>query len=448
MAALVTMNWSSIVIHRLAVLILLWVNHTATSLDDVGSQTNDELLSKRIFPDELYHLTHDLYRSYPCLPKYIHIAQANNVDRLGLVCLTVTFSLDFHICRTGRPVVFYGQGLQEIGRIRGTDPIQFNYTSRLSNGLFKSNWIYHVKLPDLKAGKNRYWYRIAVEEDFSSGHSKATHRTLRGSHGYYLGETKTIPFFTPPLPHTPTSLALVGDVGQTRNSMRTFVEIFESTILGGGIAEQNRTPVTQLLIAGDMSYADTDPQRWLSWMALVEPLLRSTPLHVAAGNHEIECDTRTYDIFVPYEHYFRNPNRIGPAVTKPVSEEYRKTLWDRSCAAPSQFLGVYNYGNSFYSYKHGLAHIIVLNSYADSTVGSVQYAWLVQELTDRVDRRETPWLIVSFHSPLYTTFVGHVNEIESTTMKQSMEPLFVASHVNIVVSGKSSSIRVSLSKHF
>ena len=138
--------------------------------------------------------------------------------------------------------------------------------------------------------------------------------------------------------------------------------------------------------------------------------------------------------FVPYEHWFRNPNRIREAQLEPVSEQYR----NESCSNPSEFQGVYNYGNSFYSYRHGLFHIVILNSYADCTVGSVQRHWLEAELSERFDREKTPWLLVSFHAPLYTTFKGHVDEIEALNMKASMEPLFVKYGVNLVVSGKSS----------
>jgi hypothetical protein len=145
-------------------------------------------------------------------------------------------------------------------------------------------------------------------------------------------------------------------------------------------------------------------------MHLQEPLLRSTPLQVAAGNHEIECDNRTSDIFVPYESYFRNPNRLREPDMWPVPDDYRKTLWSGQCTASSVFLGHYDYGNSFYSFTHGLAHVVVLNSYTDTLPGSVQYQWLDEELAERVDRQTTPWLLVMFHCPLHTTFVGHNGE--------------------------------------
>ena len=197
----------------------------------------------------------------------------------------------------------------------------------------------------------------------------------------------------------------------------------------------NKDPTTLLLIAGDMAYADSDPIRWTSWFDIMEPLTRSLPMHVAAGNHEIECDNITNAIFVQYENYFRNPNRIADADMKPITEEYRKSLWKSSCSTPSEFQGHYNYGNAFYTFHHGYVHFIILSSYSDSRVGSPQYKWLEQELKNGVNRTHTPWLIVSFHSPLYTTFMGHVNETQALQMKHSMEPLFNQYNVNLVING-------------
>jgi hypothetical protein len=92
----------------------------------------------------------------------------------------------------------------------------------------------------------------------------------------------------------------------------------------------------------------------------MEPLLRSTPIEVAAGNHEIECDNATLLPFLPYEHYFANANRLRPAEIGAIDPDYRRTLWNQSCSTPSSFLGAYNYGNAFYEVQHGLAQIIVL----------------------------------------------------------------------------------------
>lgn len=184
-----------------------------------------------------------------------------------------------------------------------------------------------------------------------------------------------------------------------------------------------------------MAYGDSDPHRWTSWFDLMEPLTRSLTMHVAAGNHEIECDNATLEIFKQYEHYFCNPNRIDEVDLLPMTQDYRRTLPDQYCSTPSQFQGHYNYGNAFYSFQHGYVHFLVLSSYSDTSEGSPQYDWLVQELSWKVNRTATPWVLVSFHSPLYTTFTGHVNEEQALKMKESMEPLFNEYGVNLVICG-------------
>ena len=141
--------------------------------------------------------------------------------------------------------------------------------------------------------------------------------------------------------------------------------------------------------------------------------MRRIPLQAVPGNHEIECDESTRDVFVAYENYFRNPNRIAPADILPAPADSAYYSWTDetgkshySCTGPSEFLGHYNYGNAFYAFAHGLVHVIALNSYTDTAVGSKQYMWLEQALA-RVDRTVTPWLLVMFHCPLHTTFLGH-----------------------------------------
>ncbi|GKY92191.1 hypothetical protein MPSEU_000190300 [Mayamaea pseudoterrestris] len=391
------------------------------------------------FPPHLYHQSSPFALERACIPKRLHLAQRSNLmknedDDSYSVNMTISFQLDFDACRNVAPIVVYGRGVWIDGTIlvRADERKQFNYTSDKSQGLYKSDWIYHVELPHLQAGRVAYWYQILVKERINIETDGATleQRRLRNPSlpQQRIAKSNWYTFFTPPLPHMPTKLALVGDLGQTINSTKTMHHIWRGTS-GPGV------PISHVLIAGDMSYADTDPIRWNSWFDLMDPLLRSTPLHVAAGNHEVECDTSNLQPFVPYENYFYNPNRIQDAYIEAVTKEYKETLWRRSCATPSEFTGTYDYGNSFYSYQHGLAHIIVLNSYSNTSKGSVQYDWLEHELRFSINRSLTPWVIVPFHSPLYTTFVGHVNEKQSLNMKQAMEPLLCKYGVNLVISG-------------
>jgi acid phosphatase type 7 len=356
------------------------------------------------------------------------------------------------------------------------EPVQFDYQTesmRLHNNeIYRSDYIYHVPLEGMRSGRVRYSYRISVvmrqdvEQRYGHGDSRggiefdnnhgggqlqqkrsrlrklqrgrprekdgeaSTHDDDRSDGASYGGE-----FMTPPSPNMPTRLALVGDLGQTWYSTLTMLHIWKEAT---GAAEAktlgNATsiPVTNLVIAGDMSYADSDPDRWTSWFELMEPLLRTLPTHVVAGNHELECD-RDGNLFTFYEKCFVSPNRIRDAVQTP----YSKRPWEvwKQCSHPSQFRAEYDFGNAYHSYEHGLAKVVVLSSYSHTDVNSTQYQWLQNELSTKYDRDRTPWLIAVFHSPFYTTFLGHQEEEQAVSMRASMEDLFVQYGVNLVVSG-------------
>ena len=61
-----------------------------------------------------------------------------------------------------------------------------------------------------------------------------------------------------------------------------------------------------------------------------------------------------------------------------------------------------------------------------------QYNWLQQEFP-KVNRSETPWLIVLLHSPWYNSNNYHYMEGES--MRVIFEPWFVENKVDIVFAG-------------
>jgi hypothetical protein len=382
-------------------------------------------LDESAFDSTLYHQLQAPYRDYACLPRHIHLSQASNVDERNKVNMTISFTLEYRYCQDATPRVVYGHEWHPEQSASG-EKTQFNFTSSLTGEYYDSDWIYHVALPDLQAGNVQYWYRISVEP--AVGANARTSRRLRRMSS--PEQTPELRFTTPPTPGSSTTIALIGDLGQTVNSTKTMSHIH----LAAQKTSFNPHPVSLVMIVGDMSYADSDPHRWPSWFELMEPLLRSTPVEVAAGNHEIECDDATQKPFLPYEHYFRNANRLGPAEIAAIDPNYRQTLWNHSCSTPSAFLGSYNFGNAFYQFQHGLVQIIVLSSYSDTRPESMQYKWLEGALRG-IDRSVTPWVLVGFHCPLYTTFLGHNGEHQTTQMKKHMEPLFVLYGVNLIVAG-------------
>lgn len=86
----------------------------------------------------------------------------------------------------------------------------------------------------------------------------------------------------------------------------------------------------------------------------------------------------------------------------------------------------------WYSIKRASAYVIVLSSYSAFGKYTPQTKWLEEELP-RVNRSETPWLIVVMHSPLYSSYVHHY--MEGEPMRTIYEPLLVQHKVDVVFSG-------------
>jgi len=364
---------------------------------------------------------------------------------------------------------------------------QYNTTSPVTNEMYMSDFIYHVQLDHLDAATT-YWYDIDVKKAKAAnndndtdgedniehwhGHdhdhegslsaslstsSASVQRNLRGgvahshahSHLYEEDGIRAVRkkmFTTSPLPTSeqqsprpPTKLVIVGDLGQTYNSTITMLNIMSEIEKDKAISKLKSKHASSdmiLLVAGDLSYANSIQPQWDNWFQLMEPLIRETPIMVAAGNHEIECDAKTFMPFLSYESRFYMPNQLGDAIIEPVDGDAYNQKW--GCATPSVFEGQYDYGNAFYSFDHGMVRTIVLSSYSETRVGSRQHTWLVEELKNAQQNRDegfTPWITIMMHTQFYTTFQGHDAEKETIDMKESMEDLFRDYGVNLVLSG-------------
>jgi hypothetical protein len=192
------------------------------------------------FPDNYYTPV-----TATCQPLRMHIAQRTNVKTVSTssstskttarnvrdkkeelpsesytVDMTVSFTLAYDTCVDKEVLVSYGRGTTTEGVVVVPDPpLQFNYTSELSDGLYMSDWIYHVELPSLAAGLQQYWYTIEVWEEstpFTLTPLPETSEYLRqvSTERRQLACTEQTTFVTPPLPGKPTTLALIGDLGQ------------------------------------------------------------------------------------------------------------------------------------------------------------------------------------------------------------------------------------------
>ncbi|CAI0377613.1 unnamed protein product [Linum tenue] len=188
------------------------------------------------------------------------------------------------------------------------------------------------------------------------------------------------------------------DLGQTFDSNITLTHY-----------EKNPRKPQALLFAGDLSYADNypnhDQHRWDTWGRFVERSVAYQPWIWCAGNHELDFVPEIGETqpFKPYLHRFHVPFKASGS-TSP--------LW--------------------YSVRIASAHIIVLSSYSAYGKYTPQYQWLKTELT-KVNRTETPWLIVMLHSPWYNSYDYHY--MEGETMRVMFESWLVDAKVDLVIAG-------------
>ncbi|XP_043696272.1 purple acid phosphatase-like isoform X1 [Telopea speciosissima] len=240
--------------------------------------------------------------------------------------------------------------------------------------------------------------------NYSSGfihHCTITNLEFDTKYYYEVGvgnTTREFWFITPPAvgPDVSYTFGLIGDLGQTFNSNSTLTHY-----------EMNQIKGQTMLYVGDFSYADNYPfhnnVRWDTWGRLIERNAAYQPWIWTVGNHEIDLDPE-FGETVPYKPY------------------------------TNRFFVPSNSSNSpfWYSMKRASAYIIVLASYSAFAKYSSQYAWLQQELP-KVNRSETPWLIILMHSPLYNSYYGAYMEGEA--MRVVFEPWFVKYKVDVVFAG-------------
>ncbi|KAJ3696101.1 hypothetical protein LUZ60_001478 [Juncus effusus] len=271
----------------------------------------------------------------------------------------------------GSSTVLYGTSPKKLDRKAEGKYTQYKYYN------YTSGYIHHCTIRHLKYD-TKYYYAVGI------------------------GQRQTVRQFwfkTPPQvgPDVPYTFGLIGDLGQTYDSNRTLSH-YESN--GNGEA---------VLYVGDLSYADNYPNhdnvRWDTWARFVERSTAYQPWIWTAGNHEIDFapEIDENQPFKPFSHRYPTPYKASGS-TAP--------FW--------------------YSVKRASAYIIVLAAYSAYGKYTPQYNWLEAELP-KVNRSETPWLIVMVHSPLYNSYNYHFMEGES--MRVMFESWFVQYKVDVVFSG-------------
>jgi len=177
-------------------------------------------------------------------------------------------------------------------------------------------------------------------------------------------------------------IASIADHGTSPNS---------SMVLNALTKYHQETPLDFLYLAGDISYANGLQVLWDKYGNMIQPMTSIVPWMVGAGNHELFWG------FIPYTYRFDMP------------------------------------GVLYYSFNYRNVHMISLNSEEPLFWHSLeQYQWLEADLKS-VNRTETPWILVGFHTPWYCSNIQHNDS--GADMRFYFEDLFYKYGVDLVLNG-------------
>jgi hypothetical protein len=298
--------------------------------------------------------------------------------------------------------------------------------------------LHHVLLEGLLPGTT-YYYKV-------------------GDPRYYYGMSPVISFKTmgaaPGMPSAlPFRLGVIADVGQTLNTTAMLKRLME-------------TPIDALSLIGDFTYADnygadgcmyynfmgaqlcpfsfpegdvgeqTYQPRWDTFGRLMQPIMSKIPFMFTNGNHEIEelptgarftgVNARypgppAAEIYSSIIHNYNNQNYLQTIVQgQPMDDEFDP-------------MGAYK--NMFYAVDVPGAKMIFLTTFIGGdnfNSSSVQYQWFEKTLK-AINRTETPWVIVNFHFPMYSSYAGGYQGVEC--FRLSYEPLFYTYGVDVAFNG-------------
>jgi hypothetical protein len=345
-----------------------------------------------IFILSLFVFIQSIY-AFNCSVSQVHIAQGLNPNSMTISWLTIDDCFS-HV----------KYGINNISLSNTVYGSSSSYEFLNNKKYYKSGYIHHVLLTDLEPS-TLYYYQCG---DFMIQNisDMMYFKTLSKP-----GDNKQITF------------GVLGDIGQTVHSVSTINNLIKEA------------DIDIILHAGDLSYADCDQALWDSYGQMIEPLASYTPWMVGPGNHEIEFNGTDYvNLFTAFENRYRMPY-VEPAIFGDViiKSSINPNTGIPYCT-PSVFQTEYNYGNSFYSFESGLAHVIFLNPYTNSSHSSLQYNWLQNNLKS-IDRLVTPWIIIVMHCPWYSSNLNHHADTQTILMREYMEELFYQYQVNIVFNG-------------
>ena len=230
-----------------------------------------------------------------------------------------------------------------------------------------------------------------------------------------------------------------------------------------------------ILHAGDIAYTSGDQSIWDQYMREMEPAAGTVPYQVCVGNHESHYN------FTAYLNRFamsqgssggggggssggggnnnnnnNNKNSRGGGGGGDVHAHTRITAaaaasssvrGDASGAAASSAAraaaaAMPLINNLWHTFTYGAVRVVALSTEHDHAFGSVQYNWLAEVLAAASTpeaRRQTPWIVVMAHRPMYCSTSDYYDCQINGPQKiaPSLEPLFHQHGVDLFVGGRS-----------
>jgi predicted MPP superfamily phosphohydrolase len=241
-------------------------------------------------------------------------------------------------------------------------------------------WIHTVKLTGLSP-RTRYFYRVGSKDNWSQTFSFISSPPNSNNRDESL------------------NIAVVADMGTV---------IPMGWAVTDQMVRQNKIRRIDLTLhIGDVCYAGTGStweieEIWDLWGNQIEPLAAYTPYMFAVGNHE------KYYNFSAYRARFQMP---GPQSG--------------------------GNGNFWWSIDYGNTHFTFMSTEHPYHPGTPQYSWLKQDLAKaNANRRNTPWLILSGHRPMYSSDVDEWDSHRPGSYFQMViEPLMKEYNVDLYLCG-------------
>ncbi|NPA43265.1 MAG: metallophosphoesterase family protein [Chlorobi bacterium] len=211
----------------------------------------------------------------------------------------------------------------------------------------------------------RYFYRVECNGGFYEGSFRSGASATATSFTFYAyGDTRTQPW-----EHDGVAAQILNRLTADPDS-QTFL------INSGDLVED-----------GDLE-TDWDEQLFSANYPNINRMMASLPYLAAVGNHE--GSGRLFAKYFPYPMFAGIPD-------------------------------------AYYSFDYGNVHFVVIDQYADYSVGSAQYNWLVNDLAST----GKPWRIAIFHKPGWSAG-GHGNDSD---VQNILQPLFRQYHVAMAITG-------------